>query len=192
MAKGAQETDPLVATVSDSWELGLVVGVITLGLGLLIAFHPTTSLNVICVFIGILVILGGLFSLVRSLNRGDNHRVMSAVLGIVMIVVGVILIRHLDLSRLLVALVVAVIFIVQGVVDLLIGFSGEAREGRVWRVIIGLVSLAAGIVVLAVPENSVTVLATLVGIWFAILGALQIIVAFVLRHELKSAGSPSS
>ena len=40
------------------WQMELVVGLITLGLGIALTFHPSTSLNVICVIIGILLILG--------------------------------------------------------------------------------------------------------------------------------------
>jgi uncharacterized membrane protein HdeD (DUF308 family) len=179
--------DSMVEAVTTSWQIELLVGVVTLILGFLVAFHPTTSLNVICVLIGIMVILGGVFRLIRSLNPADTHRALSALAGVVMIVAGVVLIRHLHVSRLAVALVIGIVFIIQGVIDLLVGFSGEAREGRAWPIIIGLISLAAGIVVLAVPETSVTFLAVLVGIWFIVIGVLECIGAFVLRHALKKA-----
>jgi uncharacterized membrane protein HdeD (DUF308 family) len=183
------EVDPAVRAISRSWEVMLLVGIVTLVLGILVTAHPSTSLNVISVLIGVIVLLGGVFRLIRSLDAHEQHRALGAVIGVVMVVVGIILIRHLHLSRLLVALVVGLVFIVQGVVDLLVGFSGQSREGRAWPVVIGIVSLVAGIVVLAVPESSVTVLAVLVGIWFIVLGLLQIVGAFILRSALKDAVS---
>lgn len=179
--------DPMVAAITGSWQIGLLAGFIMLVLGLLVAFHPTTSLNVICVLIGIIVVVGGVVRLIRSLDPEDHHRAVTAILGVAMIVLGVLLIRHLHLSRVLIALLVGLVFIIQGVVDLLIGFSGEARGGRTWPLIMGFVSLAAGIVVIAVPENSVTFLAVLLGIWFVVIGLLYVVAAFVLRHELKRA-----
>jgi uncharacterized membrane protein HdeD (DUF308 family) len=181
--------DPVVEAITGSWEIGLLVGITMLVLGIIVAAHPSTSLNVISVLLGIIVLVGGVFRVVRSLAAEDNHRALTAILGIVMIVVGLILIRHLHLTRLLVALVVGLVFIVQGVVDLLVGFSGEAREGRAFTIVVGVVSLVAGIVVLAVPEGSVTALAVLLGIWFIVLGLLQIVGALVLRHALKQAVS---
>jgi uncharacterized membrane protein HdeD (DUF308 family) len=181
------EQDALITTITESWQVGLGAGLIMLALGLVVAFHPTTSLNVLAVLIGIIAIVSGLFGLIRSLNPGEPHRALSAIVGLIMIVVGVVLIRHLDLTRVLVALLVGVIFIVNGVADLMLGFSGASRSGRVWPILIGLVSLAAGIVLLAAPENSVTFLATLVGIWWAVLGGLEVIASLVLRHRLNRA-----
>jgi uncharacterized membrane protein HdeD (DUF308 family) len=181
------EQNEAVRLVTASWQAVLFVGFVLLVLGIIVAAHPTTSLNVICVLIGIMVLIAGVFRLIRSLDREDEHRAMNAVVGIALIIVGLILIRHLHLSRLLVALVVGITFIVQGAVDLVVGFSGDSARGRGWLIFIGLVSIAAGIVVLAVPEGSVTTLAVLVGIWFIVLGVLQMIWAFVIRHELKKA-----
>jgi uncharacterized membrane protein HdeD (DUF308 family) len=183
---GAKQTDPALKAVTDSWQILALVGVITLIIGILVAAHPTTSLNVICVLFGIIVLIGGLAEVIRSFSAEEAHRALTAIVGVVMIVVGVILIRHLNLSRLLVALVVGVVFIIQGVVELMVGFSGESRRGR-WPILTGFVSLAAGIVVIAVPENSVKVLAILVGIWFIVLGLLELVSAFIIRRELKRA-----
>ena len=49
-------------------------------------------------------------------------------------------------------------------------------------------SLAAGIVVTATPASSVNVLATLLGIWFIIMGIFEIIGSFILRHAVHTAG----
>ena len=184
---GLDDQDAAASLIAASWEAGLIVGVITLVLGIIVALHPTTSLNVICVLIGVIVIIGGLLRLVVSFDSDNQHRALSAIIGVVMIGIGLVLIRHLHLSRLAIAFVVGVVFILQGVVDLLVGFTGETRQGRGWLIFIGLVSIAAGIVVMASPENSITFLATLVGVWFIVLGVLGIVGSLVLRHELKKA-----
>lgn len=192
MASNATEGDDLGSAVNEltnSWQVSILIGIVTLILGLIVAFHPSTSLNVICVFIGITVLLGGIFRLVRSLNAAEQNRALTAVLGVLMIVVGLVLIRHLHLSRLLVALVVAVVFIVQGAVDLMAAFVSDSRNTRIWLIIGGVLSLAAGIVVLILPENSVTFLAVLVGIWFIVLGVVQVAAGLVLRHELNRSGA---
>ena len=63
------------------WQMELVIGLITLGLGIALAFHPSTSLNVICVFIGILLILGGIFHFIRALDHVEQHRAWIAIAG---------------------------------------------------------------------------------------------------------------
>jgi len=47
------------------------------------------------------------------------------------------------------------------------------------------VSLIAGIVVVAAPASSLNVLAVLFGIWFIVMGIMEMIGAFLLRHSLR-------
>jgi len=167
-----------------AWQLQLFVGFVTLVLGIILTAHPTKSLNVICVIIGLLLIVGGLFHFIRLLDHDEQHRTWLAIAGIIEIVLGVVFIRHLGLTRAIIGLLVGLSWIVQGIVALLIGFVGQSRA-RVWQILFGVISLAAGIVVVAVPENSLNVLAVLLGIWFLVMGILEIATGFVIRHELK-------
>ena len=44
-----------------AWQLQLFAGIITLVLGAILAFHPTFSLGAVCVLLGIMLIVGGIF-----------------------------------------------------------------------------------------------------------------------------------
>jgi uncharacterized membrane protein HdeD (DUF308 family) len=173
--------------LTGAWQGGLFLGAVTLILGLIVAFHPSGSLNVIAVLLGILMIVSGLFHLIRVFDARERHRIWLGVAGLLFIVIGVILIRHLHLTRALIGLVIGITWIVQGVSALIGGISGGVREGRAWWIFFGVVSLAAGIVVTATPASSVNVLATLLGIWFIIMGVCEIIGSFLLRHALHVA-----
>ena len=70
-----------------------------------------------------------------------------------------------------------------GVTALIVSFSGGSREARGWWIFFGIVSLIGGVVITAVPVESVTALAVLVGIWFIVQGLFEIAGAFMLRHE---------
>jgi uncharacterized membrane protein HdeD (DUF308 family) len=174
--------------ITGAWQAGLFLGAVTLILGLIVALHPSGSLNVIAVLLGILMILSGLFHLIRVFDPRELHRVWLGIAGLLFIVVGVILIRHLHLTRAIIGLVIGITWIVQGVTALIGGISGGVREGRGWWIFFGVVSLVAGIVVTATPASSVNVLATLLGIWFIIMGICEIIGALILRHALHTAG----
>ena len=179
------QTSPHSALAA-SWQATLVVGALTLILGLVVSFHPTGSLNVIAVLLGILMILSGIFHLVRMFDSNEMHRVWLGIAGLMFIVVGVVLIRHLDLSRALIGLVIGITWIVQGLTALIGGMAGDVREGRAWWIIFGVVSVIAGIVVASTPASSLNVLAVLLGIWFVIMGIFEIIGALLLRHELRA------
>jgi|SRR3974390_3529673 len=174
---------PAFAAVS-TWQANLVAGIITLILGLIVSFHPSTSLNVIAVLIGLLLIISGVFHLVRMFSSAESHRVWLGISGLLLIVLGVVLVRHLHLTVAIIGLIVGISWIVQGLSALAVSLGGEVREGRGWWIFFGIVSLIGGIVVTAFPTNSVTVLAVLVGIWFIIEGLLEIIGAFMIRRMI--------
>jgi uncharacterized membrane protein HdeD (DUF308 family) len=113
------------------------------------------------------------------------HRVWLGITGFMFIVVGVVLIRHLHLSRALIGLIIGITWIVQGLAALIGGISGDVREGRAWWITFGLVSLIAGIVVAVTPASSLTFLAVLLGIWFVVMAIFEIIGALMLRRELR-------
>ncbi len=180
------------AMLAGSWQATLFLGALTVILGLIVSFHPTGSLNVIAVLLGILMILSGIFHLIRVFDPRERHRIWLGITGLLFIVIGVVLIRHLHLSRALIGLVIGITWIVQGLTALIGGISGGVREGRAWWITFGVVSLIAGIVVAVAPESSVTVLAVLVGIWFIIMGIFEIIGAFLLRHALRAEETTSA
>ena len=172
--------------MSSTWKVTLFTGVVTLILGIIVAFKPGGSLNVVAVLLGVLALISGIFQLVRVFDRAEPHRVWLGISGFVFVVVGVVLIRHLHLTVALIGLLVGITWIVQGVAALIAAFSG-AREGAVWWGIFGAISLFAGIVVTANPSTSITVLAALLGIWFIVMGVFEIIGAFLFRRALSKA-----
>lgn len=177
---------PPGVSAATGWQAMVFVGVVTVILGLIVALQPTGSLNVIAVLLGVLLVISGIFDLVRVLDRSEPHRVWLGIAGLLLVVIGVVLIRHLNLTVALVGLVIGITWIVQGLAGLVTAFSGGPGERRGWWIFFGLISLIAGIVVVAVPATSVTVLAVLVGIWFIVTGLMEIIGGFMQRHAPAS------
>ena len=175
--------------IAQSWGATVIIGVVTLILGIIVTFHPGGSLNVVAVLLGILAILSGIFHLVRIFGRGESNRVWSGIVGLVFIVVGVVLIRHLHLTLALVGLYVGLVWIVQGVTALVAAFAGGAREGRGWWIFFGAISVIAGIVVVSTPVDSLTVLAVLLGIWFIVMGIIEIIGGLMIRRMARGAAN---
>jgi len=168
-----------------SWPVTVTLGVLTLILGVVVAFHPGGSLNVAAVLLGILMILSGIFHLIRVFDPEETHRVWLGIAGLMFIVVGVVLIRHLHITVAAIGLFVGITWIVQGLAALIGGISNDAREGRAWWIAFGGISVIAGIVVAANPSSSLTVLAALLGVWFIVMGIFEIIGGLLLRRELR-------
>jgi len=186
-ARSADYPEALVA--ASTWQATLFLGVITLILGIVVTARPSGSLNVVAVLIGILVVVSGIFHLIRAFDRAERRRTWQGIAGLALIVVGVLLIRHLNLTVAAIGLLVGITWIIQGISALIGAFSGSV-SGRVWWAVFGAVSLVAGIVVAATPTTSVTVLAVLVGIWFIIIGVFEVVLAFIIRRALSQAPPP--
>jgi uncharacterized membrane protein HdeD (DUF308 family) len=168
-----------------AWQTTLIVGIVTLVLGLIVCFHPSGSLNVIAVLLGLLMVISGIFHLIRIFSSTESHRVWLGISGLLLVVLGVLLIRHLHITVAFIGLIIGIAWIVQGLSALAIGFSGGSSEGRGWWIFFGIVSLIGGIVITAAPVTSVTALAVLVGIWFVVQGVFEIFDAFLLRQASK-------
>jgi len=63
------QEDPADLIVARTWQATLFLGVVTVILGLIVSFRPSGSLNVIAVLLGILMIISGIFHLIRVFDR---------------------------------------------------------------------------------------------------------------------------
>jgi uncharacterized membrane protein HdeD (DUF308 family) len=169
-----------------TWQATVFFGGLTLILGIIVSLRPSGSLNVVAVLLGVLMILSGIIHLIRVFDPLEANRVWLGIAGLLFIVIGVILIRHLHLTRSIIGLIIGISWIVQGLTALIGGIAGGVREGRAWWITFGLVSLIAGIVVVSTPASSLNVLAVLLGIWFVIMGVFEIIGGLLLRHALRA------
>jgi uncharacterized membrane protein HdeD (DUF308 family) len=84
-------------------------------------------LNVLAVLLGVLMILSGIFHLIRVFDPGEPHRVWLGIAGLLFLVLGVVLIRHLHLTRALIGLLIGITWIVQGLAALI---GGDLRRRR--------------------------------------------------------------
>jgi uncharacterized membrane protein HdeD (DUF308 family) len=170
------------AAALNSWQATIVLGVITVTLGLIVTFYPSATVNVISVLFGLLLIASGLFHLIRVFGGNEAHRVWMGISGLLLVAIGVVMLRHLHLTVALIGLIIGISWIVQGVIALIVSFSGSAREGGGWWIFFGIFSLVGGIVITAVPTESVKVLAVLIGIWFIFQGLFEIVGGLRIRQ----------
>jgi uncharacterized membrane protein HdeD (DUF308 family) len=165
-----------------TWQATVGLGVVTVTLGLIVTFYPSATLNAIAILFGLLLITSGLFHLIRVFGGNQEHRVWMGISGLLLIVIGVVMLRHLHLTVGLVGLIIGISWIVQGVTALIVSFSGGSREGGGWWIFFGIVSLIGGIVITAWPVESVKALAVLIGIWFIIQGLFEIAGGVMMRR----------
>jgi uncharacterized membrane protein HdeD (DUF308 family) len=173
-----------------SRRVGITLGAITLILGIIIAFHPTQSLAAIAVLLGVVTLVCGVYQIARAIGGREGERVWRGISGLLFFLVGIALIRHLNLSVALIGFFVGITWIIQGVSVLVESFGpGRERRETGWTVVFGIISLIAGIVVIASPISSVTALTILLGIWFIVMGIMQIIGSLLAKPVVTAQGA---
>ncbi len=106
-------------------------------------------------------------------------RVLNAVLGLLAFVVGLYAVRHVLVSVVALAVLLGIFWIINGFVEIF-GATDQPRRAHheSWTGFMGLLSIAAGVVVLAYPGISLVTLALVLGIWLIIYGVMEIGLAF--------------
>ena len=86
---------------------------------------------------------------------------------------------------LLLAIWIGIGFIFRGVATTVSAISDPTLPGRGWSIFLGVITLLAGIVVLASPFASIVTLALVVGIWLVVIGVFEIVSSFGIRKASK-------
>jgi uncharacterized membrane protein HdeD (DUF308 family) len=180
----------LLAMVGRHWGWVLTFGIVTLVAGLLALAWPGRTIVVIAVLFGIQLVVAGIFRFVAALavdEASGATRVLLALLGVLSFIIGLYALRHILLTIAALALLLGIFWIVNGAVETFTALSHRGMQGRGWTVFMGLLSVLAGVVVLAYPGISLATLAIVLGIWLLVLGAMEIVLAFQLRSIGRAA-----
>lgn len=106
--------------------------------------------------------------------------------GLAAIAFGVLAFVWPGISLLSLVVVYGVYAIVDGVFALGGGVTGGGAAPRWWLVVVGLISLAAGVVALLWPGVTAVVLVLVIGSWAIAHGVIEIIGAIALRKEIEN------
>ena len=87
---------------------------------------------------------------------------------------------------LLLAIWIGVGFIFQVVAESGLAISCRQLPDRGWHIFLGVVSIIAGMVVIAWPFDSIVVLAIVAGVWLVLIGIAQIVWALRARKGINA------
>ena len=180
----------VLAGVGRHWGWVLVFGIVTVLAGLFTLVWPGKTILVIAVLFGIQLVVAGIFRFVAAFAADDETggtRVLLALLGVLSFIVGLYALRHVLLTITALALLLGIFWIVNGAVEMFAALSHRGMQGRGWTIFMALLSIVAGIVVLAYPAISLATLAIVLGFWLLVFGVMEIVAAFRLRSAGQAA-----
>lgn len=160
----------------------IIAGVLGMIAGVLALVFPDITLLALALIAGINLLLLGALSLADAFSDdGDTTtRVLAALLGILGIMAGLVVMRRPGESLLAVLIVLGIWLVITGVVDVVRALV--VRQDRGMRLMGGLVDIALGGLVLALPHVTLGTLAVLVGIAFVVRGVLSVVRGVLLRR----------
>lgn len=160
-----------------------MLGILTIILGFLALLAPSLTGFSIAVLIGVLVLIGGVFRLIWSFRAGSFGKgLLGVALGVLTILAGIILLSNPKLLSGMITILLVIYFIVDGVAELLTGFSAGGAPGRGWLIFGGIVSILLGILLWAqFPFSGVWALGILFGIKLFFVGMIMIAGGRALR-----------
>ncbi len=180
------DSEAFLERLGRAWWLILVLGVISLIVGVIVLVRPFTAVNVAAIIFGIWLLASGVFQLAQAFNSRLETvaRVLNAITGVIGIILGILCLESVENRISLLILFIGLWWIMRGIVQIVVGASSE---GGGVAVFLGVVGLIAGIVLLVWPIETLTVLTVVVGIWLLVLGLFEVIAAFRVRSLNKVA-----
>jgi uncharacterized membrane protein HdeD (DUF308 family) len=169
------------------WKSALLSGILAVILGILVLAWPGPTIVVAAIIFGAYLLVSGIAQVIFAfaLHVSAGGRVLLFISGAAALVLAVLAFRHFGDAVLLLAIWIGVGFIFRGVATAVSAISDPTLPGRAWEIFIGVISLLAGIVMLASPFESLAVLTLVVGIWLIVIGVFEVVSAFGIRKAGK-------
>jgi uncharacterized membrane protein HdeD (DUF308 family) len=170
--------------LADHWGLVLAYGVVTLGLGIVLAVWPGETLTVCAV-----LLVSGVFRIVTAIAASGLDtalRVLSGLTGALALIVGLLFLRDPLQTVLVIGLVIGAWWVAVGVIDIIGAFVSPTPGRTAWDIGGGVVSILVGGFLLVNPEVSLGVLVFVTCIWLIVLGLIAVVAAIRLRSAAQA------
>lgn len=168
------------------WGWPLAFGILTTAAGVAAVVWPGITLLAAAIVFGIQLIVAGIYRLVAAFASTDatiTTRVLLALLGVLSLIVGLYAVRHVLLTIVALGLLLGIFWVTNGVIELFTAISHRNMAGRAWRLVMGTLSVIAGVVLLAIPGISLITLVVLLSVWLIIFGVMEISLSLRIRSR---------
>jgi uncharacterized membrane protein HdeD (DUF308 family) len=185
----ADQAESMMQALAAHWGLVLAMGIVSILIGIIAIVAPGATLITIAIFFAVWLFVSGIVEVIQSFTvHGDTGgRVLNAVLGVLSIIVGFALLRAPFQSLEVLIFILGIIWVAQGIMTFIGAF--EHKQGRNWKIFMGILGVIAGTIILLYPISSAVTLALLGGIWLIILGIMQVVAGWQLRSAQRASSA---
>jgi uncharacterized membrane protein HdeD (DUF308 family) len=177
--------------VSEKWGWFLALGIALIVVGLAAIAFPFISTVAAKIMLGWLFLIGGVMMIIHAFQApGWGGFLWELLIGVLYAVVGGYLAFFPLTGLLTLALVLAILFIAEGIFETIMAFRVRPHEGWGWLLLSGIAALAVGVMIaLDFPGSAVWALGLLVGINLLFSGWSYVFLALAGKraHEREGA-----
>lgn len=184
---GSPIKGPLGQLAKAAWQVLLIAGLASLALGIVVFAWPEQTLLVVGVLFGLYLLIIGIVQLVAAFGTHTTTalRVLAFISGTICVLLGLLCFRSAAQSVLLLAIWIGIGWLFRGITQIAAAISDEGMPARGWQIFAGVANTLAGVLLMVWPVGSITALTILAGCWLLILGLIEIVTAFQVRHRAK-------
>jgi len=166
---------------ASTWSI--VWGVVLIICGMLAVGAPFVAAIAVNIAIAWLIAFAGVVHLVLAFRaHGAGSLIWKLLVGLAYLAFGVYLIAHPVLGVASLTLVLASLFLVEGILDVVLFFKVRAMQGSGWFLLDGIVTLLLGLLIYAHwPSSSAWAIGTLVGVSMIVSGVARVMLSLTVR-----------
>lgn len=151
-------------------------GVAMAVVGLLALLFPVVATVAAAVMVGWILIFAGAATIYGAFTvEGTGPFFGELLIGLLKLALGVYLVRHPDVGMVVLTLLLAAVFMIDGAVQVALSLELRPQDGWVWMLIAGLIAIGVGLLVAAgLPDTSLVTIGILLGVSFLSTGIARI------------------
>jgi uncharacterized membrane protein HdeD (DUF308 family) len=154
-------------------------------------FLAAVAVNVVVAWL--IVLAGAVHLMIAFHAHGAGSMIWKLLVGIAYLFFGAYLIMHPVLGVVSLTLILASLFLIEGILDIVLFFKMRPIQGSTWVLVDGIITLLLGLMIYAQwPSSSAWAIGTLVGISMIFSGVARVMMSLAVRKAMDTASASSS
>ncbi len=177
----AQNSPVEMVRKASGWSIAW--GVLLIVFGMLAIASPFVAAVAVSAVIAWLIVLAGVVHIVLAFHaHGAGSMIWKLLVGIAYLCFGAYLIMHPVLGVASLTLLLASLFLIEGILEVVLFFKMRPLKGSSWMLLDGVITLLLGLLIyMQWPSSSLWAIGTLVGISMIISGIARVAMSVAVR-----------
>ena len=183
-----------VDIVRQASKASMVWGILLVVFGMVAIGSPFLAAVAVNIAVAWLIVLAGVVHVMLGVRaHGAGSMIWKLLVGLAYLVFGVYLITHPVLGVASLTLLLASLFLIEGILDIVLFFSMRPLGGSTWVLVDGIITLLLGLMIYRQwPSSAAWAIGTLVGVSMIVSGITRVMLSLAVRQAAGSASSSRS